>query len=190
MSLGKDNLLSRIEAIVGPAALVGSLWAVAYYLDREISPPHLILAVIVFALAFPSSARLQTSLTELVMDIALNWMFIAGLLILTGWGTGYLREFSIEIVFAWLWAAPLTELLSCIAVRSAAPHLLQLQGPPQRAIIVGINEQGLALARKINQSTLTHIEFAGFVDSREAQRIESTQDCRVLGKLDKLADLV
>ncbi|MBK9347415.1 MAG: undecaprenyl-phosphate glucose phosphotransferase [Burkholderiales bacterium] len=190
LSLGKDNLLSRIEAIVGPAALVGSLWAVAYYFDEGISPPHLILSVIAFALAFPSSARLQTSRTELVLDITLNWMLIAGLLVLTGWGTGYLREFSIEFVSAWLWVAPLTELLGCFALRSAAPYLVQLQGPPRRAIIVGINEQGLALAGKINHSPLNHIELAGFVDSRENQRIESTQDCPVLGKLDQLADLV
>ena len=190
LSLGKDNLLSRIEAIVGPAALVGSLWAVAYYFDEGISPPHLILSVIAFALAFPSSARLQTSRTELVLDITLNWMLIAGLLVLTGWGTGYLREFSIEFVSAWLWVAPLTELLGCFALRSAAPYLVQLQGPPRRAFIVGINEQGLALAGKINHSPLNHIELAGFVDSRENQRIESTQDCPVLGKLDQLADLV
>ena len=39
----------------------------------------------------------------------------------------------------------------------AAPYLVQLQGPPRRAIIVGINEQGLALAGKINHFYFTRL---------------------------------
>jgi putative colanic acid biosysnthesis UDP-glucose lipid carrier transferase len=190
LSLGKDNLLSVFESVVGPAALVLSLWAASFYYEGEVPPSYLILSVIVFAMAFPSRARLQSSRSGLVIDVALNWLWIASLLFITGWATGYMREFSSKALWAWLWAAPLTELALCAIVRTAAPVLLQLQGPPQRALIVGMNEQGLALANKIHATPYAHLELVGFIDSRETPRLEKPADCTHLGKLDQLASIV
>ena len=190
LALGKDNLLSMFESVIGPAALVTSLWGVSFYYEGEVPPAYLILSVIVFAMTFPSHARLQVSPLGLAIDVILNWMWIASLLFITGWATGYLREFSNKALWAWLWAAPLTELTFCAAVRLAAPLLLQLQGPPQRALIVGMNEQGLALANKIRHTPYAHIELTGYIDSREVQRLSTPADCPHLGKLDQLAGLV
>ncbi len=190
LALGTDNLLSLFESVLGPAALVLSLWAVSFYYEGEVPPSYLILSVIVFAMTFPSHARLQASPLGLVFDIALNWVWIASLLFVTGWATGYLREFSTKALYAWLWAAPATELFFCILVRAASGFILKLQGPPQRAIIVGMNEQGLALANKLHNTHHTHIELTGFVDSRETQRLSAPVDYPHLGKLDQLATLV
>ena len=71
-SLGKDNLLSVFDALVGPAALVLSLWALAQYYEGEILPPYLILSIIVFALSFPGQARLQSTPLSMVFDITLH----------------------------------------------------------------------------------------------------------------------
>ncbi len=190
LALGKDNLLSFFESVVGPAALVLSLWGVSFYYEGEVPPSYLILSVIVFAMTFPSHARLQVSPLGLALDVVMNWLWIASLLFVTGWATGYLREFSTKALWAWLWAAPLTELAFCAAMRAAAPLLLQLQGPPQRAIIVGMNEQGLALANKIRHTPYVNIELTGYIDSREVQRLSTPINCPHLGKLDQLASLV
>ncbi|MDO9196990.1 undecaprenyl-phosphate glucose phosphotransferase [Rhodoferax sp.] len=189
-SLGRDNLLSILESVVGPGAFVFSLWALAYYFEGGIYPPYLILSVIVFALTFPGQARLQSSIPGLIADIAVNWAGVAGLLLISGFATGYLREFSKGALITWLWVAPLTELGACFVLRIAAPMLLELQGPRQRAIIVGMNEQGLALADKIKNSPYARIELTGFVDSRSADRLSSPSPQNLLGKLSDLASLV
>jgi putative colanic acid biosynthesis UDP-glucose lipid carrier transferase len=189
-SLGKDNLLSLFESILCPAAMVASLWAVTFYFEGEIPPPYLILAVLVFALTFPGQARLQSSLGSVLSDIAINWLWLAALLGGTGFATGYVKEFSRDALIAWLWLAPLTELAACFALRAAAPTLLRWQGPMQRAIIVGMNEQGVALATKIKTSKFSRIELAGFVDSRAADRLNDSESQALLGSLDQLASLV
>ena len=189
-SLGKDNLLSVFDALVGPAALVLSLWALAQYYEGEILPPYLILSIIVFALSFPGQARLQSTPLSMVFDITLNWAWIAGLLLATGFATGYIREFSRSAITAWLWIAPLSELGACYLLRRAAPMLLALQGPPQRAIIVGMNEQGLALASKINSARYSRIALTGFVDNRSASRLQSGDANKLLGSIDQLTSLV
>ena len=75
-------------------------------------------------------------------------------------------------------------------LRGAAQSLLKLHGPRQRAIIVGMNEQGVALATKISESVYSRVEFIGFVDSRKAPRLQSGSIHPELGSLDQLANLV
>jgi len=189
-TLGRDNLLSIFESIVGPGSFVMSLWVLAYYFEGQVLPSYLILSVMVFAMTFPGRARLQSSIATLTIDIAVNWAGVAGLLLITGISTGYIREYSKQAVIIWLWLAPLTELCASLLLRAAAPMLVKLQGPRQRAIIVGMNEQGLALAAKIRNSPYARIDITGFVDSRSVDRLNSPTPQNLMGGLSDLASLV
>lgn len=67
-----------VESLLGPIALVFSLWAIAlYYFDGELPPPVLILLVLVFALTFPGQSHLQSPLGWVLLDIAINWFWVA-----------------------------------------------------------------------------------------------------------------
>jgi len=189
-SRGKDNILGIIESCLGSCALVFSLWGLSYYFEGAVLPHYLMLSILVFALTFPGRARLQSSVVSLVINIAVNWAGIAGLLLATGFASGYVHEYSRQALGAWLWVAPLTELGAYLVLRRIAPKLLKLQGPKDRAVIVGMNMQGLALATKLSESLYSRIEFAGFIDSRGAPRLNSANHHQLLGRLDQLADLV
>jgi putative colanic acid biosysnthesis UDP-glucose lipid carrier transferase len=188
-SLGKDNLLSLFESVICPAALVISLWALTYYYEGGLYPAYILLSALTFALTFPGESRLQCGTGTLIINIGINWVWIAGLLGATGYATGYIREFSQDALMAWLWVAPATEIAASFGLRLIAPTIMQLQGPKQRAIIVGMNEQGLALAAKIQNSPYSRIEFAGFVDSRSTERLDNDTPGTLRGKLDELATI-
>jgi putative colanic acid biosynthesis UDP-glucose lipid carrier transferase len=188
-AMGRDNLLGILETCVSPAALISSLWALAYWFEGTIPPAYLLLAVLTFALTFPGESRLQESKTGSVLDICFNWVWIAALLGLTGFATGYIRQFDLQALTAWLWAAPLTEVALTFGLRWAAPAIISLQGPKQRALIVGMNEQGLALAEKLKNSPYSRVELAGFVDSRSTDRLRTEPAYPLLGKLDQLAHI-
>lgn len=189
-SLGQDNVLTLIESLLGPLTLVMSFWALAFYFEGELPPQYLIASTLIFALTFPGQSRLQLSWTAAAFDILLNWTWIAGLLAATVYVTGYLREFSSNALITWLWVAPLTDLVSHLLLRRTADFLLNLQGPKQRALIVGMNDQGVALADKISKSPYARIELAGFVDSREKDRLQNNEKQQILGNLDQIASLV
>lgn len=189
-SLSKDNLLSMIEAMLSPAVLVASLWAIAFRFEGELLPAYLILSVLVFALTFPSHSRLHGSLLSVLFDIVVNWAWITALLTLTGFATGYYREFSNQALITWFWVAPACEFLATVVLRKAAPTILDLQGARQRAIIVGMNDQGLALAEKLSFSPLSNVALHGFVDSRNASRLRPTQSHPLLGALESIAEIV
>jgi len=185
-----DALLGILESLTGPLAFIFSLWAVTVYYEGHILPEYLLLSTLVFALSFPVRERLQCSKTSMVIDVVFNWFLIGGLLVLVGFATGYIRYFSTDVLLAWSWVAPTTEIVAYLVLRKTAPFLLSLKGAPQRAVIVGMNEQGIALAEKIRQSHYSRIELVGFIDSRGPDRIDINSGYTLLDKLDNLAEIV
>ena len=188
--LGKDNLLSVFEAGLDPLCLVVSLWALAMYFERSLSGAYLILSVLVFAITFPGTPRLNSTWTHLLSDVFFSWLWTATLLILTGVATGYYREFSPGVLLVWLVAAPVTQVVGHLLLRATAPYLVSLQGPPRRAIIVGMNEQGVALASRVGDTPYSRIEFAGFFDDRDLSRLDASSDYRMIGRLNELPQFV
>ncbi|SEL66755.1 undecaprenyl-phosphate glucose phosphotransferase [Nitrosovibrio tenuis] len=190
-----NNMLSAVESILDPAMLTLSLWLVSAGIEGQPLPPYLILGVIVFSITFPGASRLQFSIKRLVFDVLYSWFWVALLLFFLGFATGYIAEFSSHALMTWLWAAPMSQIGAHLALRAAAPYLLMLQGPAQRAIIVGMNEQGIALASRIHGTRYSRIELSGFFDDRSQDRLheaatQETQHGQLLGRLRELPHFV
>ncbi len=188
--LGKDNLISAIEVGLEPGALVLSLWLIAIYFEGELPASYLVLSVLVFAITFPGTSRLHSSWWQLSTNVIVNWLWTGALLLLTGFVTHYLSEFSGDALLTWLVAAPVAQIGSHLLLRTAAPYLVSLQGPAQRAIIVGMNEQGVALASRVGETPYSRIEFYGFFDDRDLNRLDASTDYRLLGGLPDLPKFV
>jgi len=188
--LGKDNLLSAIESGLEPMVLVLSLWAVAIYFAGELPAPYLILSVLLFAITFPGTPRLGMPPLRLIGEVITGWLWTAALLVLTGIATGYQSEFSRQAMVVWISGAPLVLVGSHFLLRAVAPYLIQLQGPPRRAIIVGMNEQGVALASRVGETPYSRIELAGFFDDRDLNRLDASSDYRMIGRLEDLSRFV
>lgn len=188
--LGRDNLLSAAESILEPGVLAISLWIVSICVEGELLPAYLLLSVVVFAVTFPGTPRLHTSFWRLLTNVVVSWLWIAALLALLAFSTHYDEEFSTRSLAIWLIVAPLSQIGAHLALRKFAPHLLDLQGPAQRAIIVGKNDQGVALATRIAGAPYSRIEFSGFFDDRDRQRLPDSDDFPMLGALSSISEYV
>lgn len=177
-----NSILGMIETFLDPVVLVLSLWFIALSVEGELLPPYLIFSVIVFALTFPGTSRLGSPLWELCLDIVYDWFWIVLLLFFLGYATGYILQFSSQAMLTWLWVAPLSKIGAHLLLRTAAPFLLAMQGPQQHAIIVGMNEQGLALAKRIGEESYSGIKLSGFFDDREQGRLDQAEHYPLLGK--------
>jgi len=190
MGLGRSHLFTAIEAALDPLIFVFSLWALAFYFEGAVAPGYLILSVIVFSLTFPGTSQLRLPVRKLLFNVAFQWVWIAGLLLLTGLATGYFYDFSMRVIGNWLWVAPVAQVTAHLLLRAAAPQLLKLQGPPQGAVIVGVNDQGVSLARQITGSAYSGIELLGFFDDRGEDRRAAGGVGPLIGKIDDLPDYV
>jgi len=187
--LDAGHLLGRLDSLLCPLSQIASLALLASIHGEALNAPYWMLFLLVFALTFPGNLRLQSSHLQLVTDVLINWLWIVTLLLLAGTASGYIDEFPKTVLLNWLWAAPTTEIAGTLLMRLAAPALLRMQGLPQRAILVGMNEQAMVFGKRLMSSPLSRIELMGFVDSRSAQRIEPSE-LRHLGTLEELATVV
>ena len=188
--LGKDNLLSVIEMGLEPVTLVLSLWGVAYGYHGRLDGPYLILSVLLFAITFPGTARIGMAPWQIVIACCADWAWTAAILLVIGVITGYQHEFSRQSILAWGVVAPFALIFSHFLLRLAAPFLVRLQGPPRRAVIVGMNDQGVALASKVGETPYSRIELAGFFDDRDLERLDASGDYRMVGRLSELSKFV
>lgn len=190
LTLGWNNLLLLAAALLDPVALVISVWTVAYYTQGALTPDYLVLSLLVFSLTLPGKVRLQMSIWQLLRSIIGGWVIIAALLIAFGYASGYIYLFDHDAVVLWLWLAPTTQFVVHLALHSFAPSLAQIQGEPKRAVIAGVNEHGMALAREIEQNPYRTTQLSGFFDDRVSERVGQLTDFPLLGKLDELPQYV
>ena len=189
-SLGRDSLLSLIEAAIEPVVLVLSIWWTAVYLRGRLSLLDLALSIVIFSLTFPGKPRLAKRPGRMISEVLVDWYWTVLLLGLGSYIAAYLEVFPLKVLLVWLVIIPVLLLLAHMALRLGAPFLVRLQGPPLRAVIVGMNEPGVFLASHITQSPYSRIELAGFFDDRDLGRLDASGDYRLIGPLSGLPEYV
>jgi putative colanic acid biosynthesis UDP-glucose lipid carrier transferase len=189
-SLGWNNLLLRAAALMDPIALVLSLWTVGYYTQGRLTPEYLILSLLVFSMTLPGVVRIQMPIWKLVSSILISWIIILSLLIAFGYVSGYINMFDREAMIIWLWLAPASQFAVHMMLRSLAPSIASSQGEPQRAVIVGVNEQGLSLAYEIEHTPYSPTQLSGFFDDRVLERVGNLTDYELLGSIEQLPSYV
>ena len=181
---GRDDIHGRIEELLDPLALVLSLVICSFAWSPDRGSEYLILSLIVVMLTFPGRSRLHVTLARLARDLVMSSLILIGLLILLGWTTGYLNVFPERAVLNWLWVAPACLIGTHLAFRLGAPLVLTRT---QRCVIVGMNDQGIALANRIHHNPYTDLSLAGFFDDRSVARQNDDGLYQTLGKLDEVA---
>ena len=189
-ALGQNRLLQALEALLEPVVTVLSLWFLVWLFEDELGSQWLIASVVVFALAFPGRRQLRLSRRRVIATTLFTWSWTAGLLLVMGFATGHMNQFDPQVVMNWLWFAPVAQLASHWALRRAAPHLVRLQGPALRAVVVGMNEQGCSLADRLASAADTGIQLVGFFDDRTPDRQHGRERHRVLGRLADIGSYV
>jgi len=185
LTVGRSNLVNIAESLVDPLILVLTLWGVAVYVEGELTPPYLVLTVILFSLTFPGPSRLSLPAWRLIRNVLVGWLIMGGLLLFFGYASRYIKLFDPDAIKLMLWLPPLAQVSAHLLFRAAIPHVRSLQGGMKTAIIAGMNEQGLALARRIVGSAYVPARLTGFFDDRGSDRL-ATEEFPLLGKLNAL----
>jgi len=180
-----------LRAAVDPAVAIGCLVLSALWFEGRFGGPHLILALLVFAMTFPGSlARDTASAGKLIGGILTGWLAMVALLLLLGWASATLGNFDARALVAWAIATPLALFAAHRLVPLVLPRLLAAEGLQRTAVIAGANELGRKLGANLGAGTLQGIRFAGYFDDRETPRGREPEPHENLGDLSGLAEYV
>jgi len=184
--VGRDQLLDTIELLIDPIILAISLWVLTVWLEGYLAPRYMILSLIVFSLTFPGSTYLNEKFWRLLRGVLFSWGIVAGLMFAFAYGSGYIRYFNLQLLLTWAWVAPVSQIFAHLFFRSVAPKLLNMQGERRRAIVAGMNAQGIELARRLGTDPYSRIRVVGFFDDRDASRVNEDNSQKLLGRISAL----
>jgi putative colanic acid biosynthesis UDP-glucose lipid carrier transferase len=185
-----QSVESLIAAFLEPGLIVLSFLAVNAYFDEPVLRSTLTLCLLVFALTFPGRNRFAEHPASAAIDVLSSWLLLLAILALCGYATNSLGFFENEVL---LWWAVLTPLAQIAAVetgrrirrwRAARPSARRL------AVIVGAGPLGAKVARALRGGADQGIDFIGFFDDRQDDRLHPEAGDRLLGGLAEVSELV
>ena len=183
----KISLLSLGNAFLDPLLIILSLLAVLVWVDEGFDRSYVILALIAFSISFPGESRHDKSLRAATLDIVIGWAGIVAILVFFGYASDYLETFPRDTLLAWVVLTPLMMFLGQLVLRLSMRQSLLTGVNRKKAVIVGMGELGIRLAREIKASPYLGIDVHGFFDDRNPGRL-GTFDAPfpLLGRIDSL----
>jgi len=160
--------------------------------DLTLNGANFLLAVLTFAgtaelLRVPPLREGQSYILALrsFLDLVLRWALVAGLVLGLLHVAALTPRFSTGVLIRWAVATPL---MLWVAQRVARYALLQSHkstAPWRKAVIVGMTEPGVRLARTLDSDPLLRTQVLGFFEDRQLgdpARVAAEDRYQVLGK--------
>ena len=187
-------LTTIFKSFIDPILVVASLYLLHIPFEVIFSGPEIILAVLAFLLTItfmdgtflfmPGSFRSW----EGIGSFAGSWLFIAFSLLLVGHVSGIDSYFYPPYILTWLVVAPLSLLVTHALVKVLL--LPTRKGRKRRVAIVGANQAGQALKARICSNRYLNMEFVGFFDDRELERLDGVSEEDMLCNLAKMPEYI
>ena len=179
------SVVSLTKILLDPFVAVLVLIGCTIYYDEAFNGPYPILALIVFTLTFPGKWP-EVTLRAFWNEVVMPWFFLAGLILLFGYSSGYIDFFPPDLVMAWMLITPVAMYAAHRIVRKLLPRLLLLEGGRRRAIIVGAGQLGTELRGRFMNDSALGVDVVGFFDDRAIARTELLEPKKLLGKLEDI----
>ena len=190
LTVSRDHLLHILEISLDPLMAAVSLWFAAWWISGVIAPGEVVLSLLVFALTFPGGTQLARRPWSAVRHTLLGWLVVSALLYALGYATGYLRDYDPDVLVAWWWLWPSSQLAAHFALRLAAPRILDLQSARRSAVIIGMNDQSAELMRHLASDPYLRVDVAGVFDDRSEARFPEAAGRPRLGGIHDVAKYV
>jgi putative colanic acid biosynthesis UDP-glucose lipid carrier transferase len=195
-SVSDIPLLSYFKRVLDPLVILGTLFVLTGLHREPFSGNYLVLAIIAFFVAAFLHEQIDSHrnwrsgrLLAFARDIFFGWAIFVAIIVLMGYATGFAYYYSARVIAWWFIATPFALLAAHLGLRKYAAKLHR-GGQLRSVVIVGVNQTGLKLARRIADSPDRMMEVRGFFDDRAAPRLSSEPAIALLGKMSDIAAYV
>jgi putative colanic acid biosysnthesis UDP-glucose lipid carrier transferase len=186
-SSGGNNPLYILESLVEPLVMVFVLWGIFIDSENRIPMSIFVTSILLFSISFPSGAKIRKGFFKMCRDVIGQWLLIATLLLSFAYITRYITLYSEKLIITWLIITPVAQIIALQMLKWASPKLIELQGPQQNTLIIGLNEQGLLLADNLKRDYYQRINILGFFEDRAPNRLPQIDAYPLLGSLNELS---
>ena len=191
------TFVTLLHALVPPAVVFACFYLTTRLYGVDFDQPFQLLAVIVVSISVvllrapgDMTEHLASRRVPLAASIIIRWFAVLGLLLAIGYATKLSAEFSRRIVLTWVVVTPAVLILASLAVRELSRRLLMDPNNARSVVFAGWNDVSLSLSERIQTNSELCMKVVGFFDDRGAERLSSSPNDRLLGRLPDLAAYV
>ena len=185
-----QSVTSLVAAFLEPAITVATLIVANQSVRESINRPELTLCLLIFAMTFPGRNRFRDNLIAAGVDIASSWVMLVIILGLCGYATQSLGYFDSQALLAWIIATPVLQWLAVWIGQRILRVRAGWADARRAAIVVGAGPLGVKVARAVADSEDQGIDFVGYFDDRDDDRVHEMASKQRLGKLKDVADYI
>jgi len=163
ISRGQLSFGGFVRVALDPTLIVICLLVSCLVAGSGFGAGELVLAVVVFSLAFPSEVSLHKLRQNLAGTIFVNWLLMVALLVFFGYATKFVWVFDQRMLLMWFVATPCVLYVAHRSIPYLVPQLLAIDGY-RSAVVVAANEVGSRMARNLVDHPALGFRFLGFFD--------------------------
>lgn len=189
-------LAALFKSFIDPIAVVTIFYILHFWFQVSFDGFHITLASFAFLLSMqfldgtflflPGEKRPLMGLGR----FACSWLLILASLFLLGVVSGFDYYFYPAYLITWSIIAPISLIVLHWCVRQfIIPHS-EIDIKARRTIIVGANPAGLTLRRSIKDNNHLKMEFIGFFDDRELDRLPGVIPDEIMGRVGDIPEFV
>src|SRR6202162_6452238 len=182
-------LVSFFKRLLDPAITLGLLYLIIVTQNEVFTGDYLVLMIITFFISTFVYDQIDLYRTLHVGrqlayagDIFLGWAIVVAMLVLIGQGTGLSYDLSDGVIWIWFALTPLALLLSRLTAYLLAFNFGK-EGQVRSAVIIGSNESGRDVLRRITAGSNAAIDVRGFFDDRGETGRQPALDSPYLGTI-------
>lgn len=168
------NRRQFFRLFLDPILMVMMLYFVTLLHERALQPEYIVLSILTFTLSFPGGWNYQQSFVEDVKTTLVHWLTVVGFLLFFGYTTEYLSIYSRDVLKTWFLMTPLALLAVHFLVGAYLSSQHFLSKISKTAVIVGHNDLGMQLYRRIQENESHAIVIKGFFDDLDQEVAQST----------------
>jgi putative colanic acid biosynthesis UDP-glucose lipid carrier transferase len=180
------SLSSFLKAIWDPAVAVAAVLISTLIYGADIDEAEILLVVVLFSMLYPGNIPLYRSRLGALREVITQWLPALAVLFLLGFSTHSLELFPTDLLIIWAIAVPLLWLVSHLVLPTLAPGLFAMEGI-RSAVIIGANDIGRRLAGQFISKKHLDVEFKGFFEDRNPERLGELTQGRMLGRFSDVA---
>jgi putative colanic acid biosynthesis UDP-glucose lipid carrier transferase len=175
--MNEHPVLKFFQHIINPLMTVGVLIVLSFVQHLQLTNDYVMLSVIVFLLAsqvlsginFDANPRYfwMTAISWILQ----RWLVMLSLLLTIGYSAQFLSLFDRDLLLHWALVTPVVLIMLQISVHLLFFRFYAKQNTLDKAVIIGVNELSVKLAKSLAQHSLYGVQCLGFFDDRTLDRL-------------------
>lgn len=175
-----------LRATLDPLIAVTIYFGALRVWKGPVTQDDLFIVCMSFALMFPGVTPFRRFTSAVVESIVLRWLLVGSGVVVFWAAKMALLQTGLQaqpnVVFSWMIAAPIAQLIVHSITPQIAPFLFPLY-PKDRVVVVGANGVARRLVQLIRDGEAGGQQFIGFFDDREPGRLVPSAASAVIGRL-------